>query len=75
MKIGDLVKYVSGSQLYFHFPSERWQNALSGTVGVIVEAETGYNGEMYLVLGANNKCYYWFYEDELEIISEAKRNG
>ena len=55
MRIGDLVQYVTGSQLYFSFPSQRWDKILSGTIGLIIEEGKSNIDNMYFVKAINKK--------------------
>ena len=76
MKVGDLVQYVTGSaQLYFHFPSARWDKFLSGTIGLIIQEEDNTTEKMYFVKAINRRKnrFYWFYEEELIVLSKAEK--
>tara|TARA_S200002703_G_scaffold127630_1_gene114284 strand:+ start:154 stop:387 length:234 start_codon:yes stop_codon:yes gene_type:complete len=75
VNVGDLVQYCSGSQLYFHFPTESWQNVIQGEKGIIIGVSVTFNGVMYQVkMLGQRKTTCWFYEDELLLISGAEKN-
>jgi len=70
VKVGDLVRFVPGTQLYLHFSEERWMT--TGTIGMITEMEIDGTEPMFLVVGVDKYCNYWFYEDELELVSPVR---
>jgi|2_EtaG_2_1085320.scaffolds.fasta_scaffold00318_40 hypothetical protein len=74
MKVGDLVRFTGGEQLYFHFPSEEWFTTKIGAIGIISQVGPwfGAGDTMYYVCSIEGNRACWFYEDELEIVSEAK---
>lgn len=69
MKVGDLVKYVGSEQISFSFVKR-------STLGVVTNAHHSVPGLWY-VMGLEPKQYsFWFYTNELEVISEGTRaNG
>jgi hypothetical protein len=72
-KVGDLVSIVSGSQLYFHFPTEEWYNLREGDLGLVISRQLSDFGNAYLVrLFKHSKSICWCYDDELCLISEHK---
>jgi hypothetical protein len=63
MKVGDLVKYVGSEQISFSFVE-------STTLGVVTNAHHDVPGLWY-VMGLEPRQYcFWFYANELEIVSE-----
>ena len=75
-KIGDLVKYVEGKyQVFIVFPTEAWFTDTNGAMGVIIEEGQLFGDErMYLVYSMSGAGDGWFYEDELEVVSEVGRH-
>jgi hypothetical protein len=75
-KIGDLVKYVEGKyQVFIVFPTEAWFTDTNGAMGVIIEEGQLFGDErMYLVYSMSGAGDGWFYEDEIEVVSEVGRH-
>ena len=70
MSIGDLVKFVGSSQLYFHFPTDEWYNLNEGECGIIINVESTIDGLVYRVkMMDSKKSICWLYEDELCLLS------
>ena len=71
-QIGDLVKYIEGKyQIFIVFPSEAWFTDSSGAMGVIIEEGELFGDEkMYLLYSISGAGEGWFYEDEIELVSE-----
>ena len=72
-QVGDLVKFVGGSQLYFHFPTDEWYNVEDGDIGLVIKRELNDFGNAYRVkLFRYSGSVCWFYDDEITLISEYK---
>jgi len=71
-QIGDLVRYIEGKyQIFIVFPSEAWFTDSSGAMGVIIEEGQLFGDErMYLLYSISGAGEGWFYEDEIELVSE-----
>ena len=71
-QIGDLVKYIEGTyQIFIVFPTEAWFTNSNGAMGVIIEEGELFGDEkMYLVYSIAGAGDGWFYEDEIELVSE-----
>jgi len=71
-KVGDLVRYIEGKyQIFIVFPTEAWFTDSSGAMGVIIEEGQLFGDErMYLVYSISGAGDGWFYEDEIELVSE-----
>ena len=71
-QIGDLVRYIEGKyQIFIVFPTEAWFTDSSGAMGVIIEEGQLFGDErMYLVYSIAGAGDGWFYEDEIELVSE-----
>jgi len=71
-KVGDLVKYVEGKyQVFIVFPTEAWFTDSNGAMGVIIEEGELFGDEkMYLVYSIAGAGDGWFYEDEIQLVSE-----
>ena len=71
-KIGDLVKYIEGKyQVFIVFPTEAWFTDSNGAMGVIIEEGMLFGDErMYLVYSISGAGDGWFYDDEIELVSE-----
>ena len=70
MNVGDLVKFVGSSQLYFHFPTDEWYNLSEGECGIIINVEGTIDGLVYRVkMMDSKKSTCWLYEDELHLLS------
>ena len=69
---GDLVKYVEGKyHVFIVFPTEAWFTNTNGAMGVIIEEGQLFGDErMYLVYSLAGVGDGWFYEDEIELVSE-----
>ena len=72
MNIGDLVKFVGSSQLYFHFPTDEWYNINEGECGLIINIEKTHGELVYRVkMMDGKKSICWLYEDELYLLSRS----
>ena len=71
-QIGDLVRYIEGKyQIFIVFPTEAWFTDSSGAMGVIIEEGQLFGDErMDLVDSIAGAGDGWFYEDEIELVSE-----
>jgi hypothetical protein len=71
-QIGDLVKYIEGEyQVFIVFPTEAWFTDSNGAMGVIIEEGQLFGDErMYLLYSLAGVGDGWFYEDEIELVSE-----
>ena len=71
-KIGDLVRYVEGKyQIFIIFPTEAWFTDSNGALGVVIEEGELFGDEkMYLLYSISGAGEGWFYEDEIELVSE-----
>ena len=71
-QIGDLVKYIEGEyQIFIVFPSEAWFTDSNGAMGVVIEEGELFGDEkMYLLYSISGAGEGWFYEDEIELVSE-----
>lgn len=71
-KIGDLVRYVEGKyQVFIVFPTEAWFTDSNGAMGVVIEEGQLFGDErMYLIYSITGAGDGWFYDDEIELVSE-----
>tara|TARA_R100001129_G_scaffold116141_1_gene80186 strand:+ start:222 stop:449 length:228 start_codon:yes stop_codon:yes gene_type:complete len=70
MNIGDLVKFIGSTQLYFHFPTDEWYNLNEGECGLIINIESAHGELVYRVkMMDDKKSTCWLYEDELYLLS------
>ena len=71
-KIGDLVRYVEGKyQIFIIFPTEAWFTDSNGAMGVVIEEGQLFGDErMYLIYSITGAGDGWFYDDEIELVSE-----
>ena len=71
-KIGDLVKYIEGKyQVFIIFPTEAWFTDSNGAMGVVIEEGQLFGDErMYLFYSISGAGEGWFYDDEIELVSE-----
>ena len=71
-KIGDLVKYIEGKyQVFIVFPTEAWFTDSNGAMGVVIEEGELFGDEkMYLIYSISGAGEGWFYDDEIELVSE-----
>ena len=71
-QVGDLVRYIEGKyQIFIVFPTEAWFTDSGGAMGVIIEEGQLFGDErMYLVYSIAGAGDGWFYDDEIELVSE-----
>jgi hypothetical protein len=71
-KVGDLVKYIEGKyQVFIVFPTESWFTDSNGAMGVVIEEGELFGDEkMYLIYSISGAGEGWFYDDEIELVSE-----
>lgn len=71
-KVGDLVKYIEGKyQVFIIFPTEAWFTDSNGAMGVVIEEGQLFGDErMYLIYSISGAGEGWFYDDEIELVSE-----
>ena len=71
-KVGDLVRYIEGKyQVFIVFPTEAWFTDTNGAMGVIIEEGELFGDEkMYLIYSISGAGDGWFYDDEIELVSE-----